>query len=340
MNKKERFMNALLGKETDRASVFCANQTATYEQMEKLGAYWPEAHFDADVMASLAVGAYQILDFDAVRVPFCQTIESEAMGCTLKDGGKTGVPSIDAHPYQVNDTPPSLDNFVEKGRIRTVAKALKSLKEKVGDEVAVLGGVVGPFSVATNLLGLMNIMMAAVMEPEKLEPWLKVAKSASEIYGKELIAAGADGIVIEDMMSSMDMISPQIYHDISNPHLKNLVDSLGGIPTILHICGKINPLVEDMITSGVSAFSVDTKVDIKDIKEKIAKSGRTVTVVGGIDAVNTLFYGKETEPVKEEAKKSLEAGYDLLAPSCSIPPATPTDKLLAMVEVAADFKRG
>lgn len=339
MNKKERFLNALLGKETDRPSVFCANQTATYQQMEDLDAFWPQAHQDAATMAKLAVGAYTVLGFDAVRVPFCQTIESEALGCTLKDGGKDGVPSIDLHPYAVADTPPDLDNFVSKGRVYMVADALRKLKAEVGDEVAVLGGIVGPFSIATNLLGLMNIMMAAVMEPDKLKPWLERSTEAANLYGQELVKAGADAIVIEDMMSSMDMISPQIYHDMSGPAMKKLIDNFPDTPTILHICGKINPLVEDMIDTGATGFSVDTNVDVADIKEKIAASGRHVAVVGGIDAVKTLFYGREPEPVKEEGIAALKKGYDLLAPSCSIPPATSIPKLKAMVEAAEEFAK-
>ncbi|MEG0874104.1 MAG: MtaA/CmuA family methyltransferase [Clostridiales bacterium] len=337
MNKRERFMNAIQGQETDRVSVFCANQTATYEQMEELGASFPEANYEAATMAKLAAGAHSILGFDAVRVPFCQTIESEALGCKLQDGGKEGMPSIGTHPYSVDDEIPSLDDLVSKGRIPVVAEAVKLLKESVGDEVAVLGGIVGPFSIATNLLGLMNIMMAVVMEPKKLEPWLELAGDAATIYGDALIEAGADGIVIEDMMASMDMISPQIYHDLAGPYMKRLVDRLGDIPTILHICGKVNKLVVDMIDTGVSAFSVDTNIDIADIQDKIAKSGKTVMVVGGIDAVNTLFYGTEIGPTTEEGTKAIKAGFNLLAPSCSIPPATPVTKLRAMVEVAVSL---
>lgn len=339
MNNRERFLKALRGEETDRVSVFCANQTATYEQMKELNAYWPIANMEAKPMADLAKGAYTMLGFDAVRVPFCQTVESEALGCNLQDGGEIGVPSIGSHPYQVGDAVPSLDELVSKGRIPVVAEAVKMLKESIGNEAAVLGGIVGPFSIATNLLGLMNIMMAVVMEPEKIEPWLEVAGDAALIYGDALIKAGADGIVIEDMMSSMDMISPQIYHDQAGPHMKRLVERLGDIPTILHICGKVNPLVEDMIATGVSAFSVDAKVDVKDIKEKIAKSGRTVTVVGGIDAVETLFYGDDVEPTFVQSKASILAGYDLLAPSCSIPPATPLNKLRAMVETSVSMAK-
>lgn len=337
MTKKERFMNALLGKEVDRIPVFCANQTATYEQMKALNAFWPEAHYKAEPMAILAEGANSILGFDAVRVPFCQTIESEALGCVIKDGGEKGVPSIDVHPYKLNDKIEFPENFREKGRIPEVAQALKTIKSKVGDEVAVLGGIVGPFSIATNLLGLTDILMGAMMEPEKVKPWLEISERAAIEFAKALIDAGADVIVIEDMMSSMDLISPQMYKDLAGPSMKRVIDEIS-VPTILHICGKVNPLIEDMIATGATAFSVDIVVDVKDIKEKIAKSGRHVAVVGGVDAVNTLFYGKEVEPVQAQVKEAIELGYDLIAPSCSIPPATPDFKLKAMVEAASAVK--
>jgi len=331
--KKQIFLDGLLGKAVDRIPVFCANQTATYEQMEKLQAFWPEAHFHWQPMAALAEGAHTIVGFDAVRVPFCQTIEAEALGCPLKDGGRQGVPSVDSHPYKISDPFQFPDNFREKGRIPEVAKAVRTLKEKVGDEVAVIGGVIGPFSIATSLLGLMDIMMGAVMDPEALKPWLDVAERASAEYAKALIDAGADAIVIEDMMSSMNLISPQIYQDLAGPWTKKLIDEIS-VPTILHICGKVNPLIDEMIATGASAFSVDIAVDVADIKEKIKKSGRTVTVVGGIDAVKTLYYGKDLDLVKDQVKEAIKLGYDLIAPSCSIPPATSLDKLSVMVATA------
>jgi len=335
MTKKELFLNALLGKEVDHVPVFCANQTSTYEQMEALQAFWPEAHYNGDLMATLAEGAHSILGFDAVRVPFCQTIEAEALGCAIKDGGKKGVPSVAVHPFKIKDEFTFPDNFAQLGRVQEVANAIKILKQKVGNEVAIIGGVIGPFSIATSLLGVMEILMGAVMDEEKVKPWLDIAERAASEYAKALIDAGADVIVIEDMMASMDLASPQIYKSLAGPWEKKLIDKIN-VPTILHICGKVNPLVDDMIATGASAFSVDIGVDMNDIKEKIKKSGKTVTVVGGVDAVNTLFYGEDVEPVKAQVREAIQKGYDIIAPSCSIPPTTLKYKLLAMAEATRE----
>ncbi|MGD8834255.1 MAG: uroporphyrinogen decarboxylase family protein, partial [Desulfobacteraceae bacterium] len=82
MNAKERVMAVINHQKPDRMPCFGANSTVTYEQMEKMGAYWPQGHDVGEVMAKQALAAYTVLGFDAVRVPFCQTFEAVALGCT------------------------------------------------------------------------------------------------------------------------------------------------------------------------------------------------------------------------------------------------------------------
>ncbi len=103
MTSRERFMAALKGQPVDRLPVVSVCQHATYEQMEKLNSYWPDALYDAKLMAQLAGGGSSILGFDAVRLPFCQTHEAEAFGAVLKDGGREGLPSVKVHPYKIGD---------------------------------------------------------------------------------------------------------------------------------------------------------------------------------------------------------------------------------------------
>ena len=87
MKAKERLMNVINHQKPDRMPCFGANSTVTYEQMEKVQAFWPDGHEKGEVMARQALAAYTILGFDAVRVPFCQTFEAEALGCKIKSGG-------------------------------------------------------------------------------------------------------------------------------------------------------------------------------------------------------------------------------------------------------------
>jgi [methyl-Co(III) methanol-specific corrinoid protein]:coenzyme M methyltransferase len=330
MSNRERFLAKMAGQETDRTPVFCADQTATYEQMEHLQAFWPEAHCKAKDMATLASGAYHMLGFDAVRVPFCQTIEAEVLGCTPKHAGREGLPSIDVHPFKIGDpVKPLPDNFLELGRIPELINAVKMLKEEVGDKVAVIGGIIGPYSIAASLVGVIDILKMSFKNPEKLVPYLDLAEQAGTALAQALVEAGADVICIEDMMASMDMISPKIYKTSVAPWETRQIKSIS-VPVILHICGNLDLIIDDIAETGVTAISVEPKVDAPAAKEKLSKYDRFIPLIGGVDAVTTLYSGSP-EQVAQVTVDAINQGYDMIAPGCSIPPGSTLENLKAMV---------
>ncbi|GAB4256477.1 MAG: hypothetical protein Kow00111_00570 [Thermincola ferriacetica] len=143
MTSRERFMAALNGQPVDRLPVISVCQHATYDQMEQLNSYWPDAMYNAELMARLAGGAYNILGFDAVRVPFCQTHEAEALGAILKEGGREGLPSVKTHPYNIGDPVDFPEDFLSRGRIPHLLEAIRLLKSQLGDKVIVMGGSSG-----------------------------------------------------------------------------------------------------------------------------------------------------------------------------------------------------
>ncbi|MFZ5632325.1 MAG: MtaA/CmuA family methyltransferase [Bacillota bacterium] len=330
MQSRERMLKALKGEPVDRVPVLCVDQTATYEQMEELGVYWPEANYNPGQMAGLAAGAYTVLGFDAVRVPFCQTVESEALGCVIKDGGRENVPGIRVHPYKAEDRPEFPEDFLQRGRLPRLIEALKILKEMVGDRALVIGGVIGPFSIAGNLLGVTDLLRTSIKKPHLLEPFLEVGEKAAALLGRELAAAGADAICIEDMMCSMDMISPDAYRRIAWPWQKRLVENLGDIPTIIHICGKTDAIIEDMANLGATAISVEEKTSAPEAIKKLARYDRHIALIGGVNAPNTLYSGN-IDKIIAEVRKAVADGYHMIAPGCSIPPGASTDGLRAMV---------
>ena len=66
----------------------------------------------------------------------------------------------------------------------------------------------------------------------------------------------------------------------------------------------------------------------------VAKEMRPdVILMGGVDTATTLFM-KDAVTVKKVCEESIAEGIQILAPSCAVAPSTPTENLLAMVEVA------
>ena len=339
MTGKERLLAALSGGATDRMPVLSVCQYATYGLMEQTGASWPEAHYDGEKMAQLAEGGATILHLDAVRVPYCQTVEAEIYGSKVKDGGKKQIPSIEKPAYTIDDVPVIPDNFTEKGRIPAVLDAIRRLKRDVGNDTAVLGSIVGPFSVAANILGVSNLLKASLRKPEKLKPFLEASEKTAEQYADAVIASGADGLVIEDMMASLDMISPKAYKELAAPYEKQLIEHINKrIPVIIHICGKLDQVILDVAGTGADAVSVESAVNVPEAKAKFAEAGIKTPIFGAVHPISALLEGTK-EDVINGVKKSAADGVDAISPDCAVAPDTPVENLIAMVEADKNLKK-
>ncbi len=330
MTGKERIFAVLNHQKPDRMPCFGANSTVTYEQMEKVQAFWPEGHEKAEAMAKQALAAYTMSGFDAVRVPFCQTFEAEALGCKIHPGGAKSIPGIgEPVPYKLDDTPVFPDDFLSRGRIPELLKAVKILKKEVGDEVAVVAGIIGPWTIAGSLLDTTVILKASFKQPDKIPPFLEVTEKAGTALAKALIDAGADIICNEDMTASPDLIIPKSYKELELKYQKRQFDAIKA-PKILHICGNVDAIVEWMGQTGADILSIEPDANPRLAREKC---GPDMILMGGVDVKNTLFMQNE-ETVRAEAEKSIGLGIQMLAPGCAIAPGTPARNLLAMVDVA------
>jgi [methyl-Co(III) methanol-specific corrinoid protein]:coenzyme M methyltransferase len=290
--------------------------------MDNVQAFWPQAHENGEAMAKQALAAHYVLGFDAVRVPFCQTFEAEALGCTLKPGGSDGIPGINSPPpYEIDDTPVLPDDFLSRGRIPELLKAVGILKKEAGDAVPIVGGIIGPFTIAGALLETVPLLKASFKTPEKMRPFLEVAQA--------LIDAGVDIIACEDMTASPALIAPNTYRDFELKYQKRQFDAIS-VPKILHICGKVDHIVEWMGQTGADILSIEPKTNGKLTREKC---GPDIILMGGVDTVTTLYL-KDSVTVKNECEKSIADGIQILAPGCTVAPGTPTENLVAMVEVA------
>jgi [methyl-Co(III) methanol-specific corrinoid protein]:coenzyme M methyltransferase len=333
MNAKERVMAVINHQKPDRMPCFGANSTVTYEQMEKVGAYWPEGHVKAEVMAKQALAAYTVLGFDAVRLPFCQTFEAVALGCKRKPGKVReleGFPGIEhPPPYTLDDTPEFPDDFLSRGYIPELLKAVEILKKEVGDEVPIVAGIIGPFTIAGSLLDSVPILKATFKTPEKIPPFLEVAEKAGTTLAKALIEAGADIISCEDMTASPELIAPKTYREFELKYQRKQFEAIP-VPKILHICGNVDAIVEWMGQTGADILSLEPKASASLARQKC---GSDIILMGGVDTATTLFM-KDPETVKQGCEETIADGIQILAPGCAVAPGTPKENLLAMVEVA------
>lgn len=174
MTLKERLLNALEGKQVDKVPVCSVTQTGIVELMDQVGAPWPEAHSEPELMAKLAIANYEVSGLEAVRVPYCLTVLAEAMGCEVNMGTKNRQPSVTAHPYPPKDLEgmEMPENLIDKGRIQAVLGSIKIIREKVGPDVPIIGGMEGPVTLASDLSSVKTFMKWSLKNPIFLSRYL------------------------------------------------------------------------------------------------------------------------------------------------------------------------
>jgi len=204
--------------------------------------------------------------------------------------------------------PPKAAPFVEQ--------ALRTLREEVTPETAVLGFVGCPYTLATYLVEgrtskeYLEIKKMAFTEPKLLHAILtNLAESIAE-YALFQIEAGAQLIQIFDSWAGH--LSPRDYDTFAAPYQKMVLDKIKEkhpeVPTVVYIKHS-GALVERMAATGVDVVSLDWTVDMAEGRERIA-AGRARAGLEGRGGVQGnldpgLLFGSQ-ETIKERAEEILK----------------------------------
>lgn len=154
LTASERLETVLNGNRGDRLPCICPGgmmNMLTAELMELADAYWPDAHTDPAVMAKLAGAVYANGLFDNIGVPFCMTVEAEAMGAKTHLGDVYTEPRVTEYAISSVENRTSLKSLdMNSGRVKTVLDAIELVKQQ-HLEAAVIGNLTGPISTASSV---------------------------------------------------------------------------------------------------------------------------------------------------------------------------------------------
>jgi len=346
MNLKENLLKVLSGENVDVTPVISVTQIGIVEAMKKTDAYWPEAHTDPEKMATLGSSLYELAGLECARIPFCLTVEAEAMGCKVDLGTQEKTPLVMESPFESAGDIEIPSDFLKKGRIPAVLEAVKILKEKYGDNLPVIVGITGPFTLTGHLLGVEKLVRYMRLRPGDIELAVDKVLEVSIEYANALSEVGPDIICVADPTSATELINPLQFKTLVKPRLEDLSAEID-TKRVLHICGSAGPILKDMASAGYDGLSLEEKVDIKMVKEELnggrkimRVGGRTMSMggagkapklIGNISSSQTLFRTSPDE-VKEKVSSALEAGVDILAPSCGLAPRSPLENIKAMIQ--------
>jgi len=189
-------------------------------------------------------------------------------------------------------------------------------------------GQSGPWNLAMHLRGTENLIVDDVMEePEFVHELMKFTTEVVRTFGDALLDAGYS-VSLGEATASCSLISPKIYRDFVKPYHKELIDYFRSkrAPMSLHICGYIDPIMEDILDTGINFISLDSPSSLKKL---VDLSNGKVTIMGNVP---TSLYADGTQEEMEEAVRNCietaaeGSGY-ILASGCEIPSNSTEDRI-------------
>ena len=216
------------------------------EVIEKLQLKFPELHKNWSDMVRLSIELKKHNSDILCRVPFCVTVEAEAMGADIKLGDEKIGPRVNKYIFNNLE---ELEDIKEieftKGRIKQVLAAVESLSSQ--GEITVLN-VVGPMTIISSLMDPVVFYKGMRKNREIIDDFIKVIENSIVEYILEGIKRGASIISYGDPAGDLDIVGPKIFSEISGKAtysiLKTVEKSLDH--GIIHICGKTSTALEKM----------------------------------------------------------------------------------------------
>jgi [methyl-Co(III) methanol-specific corrinoid protein]:coenzyme M methyltransferase len=281
-------------------------------------------------MAELAAAGYEILGFDTIMPEFSVQQEAAALGCEVNWGSDTMMPETMTHPAKSPADVVIPDDLLEKPSIKVVLDAISKLRREYGDRVAILGKVMGPWTICYHTVGVEDFLILVRLDPDQVRAFLEAYMPATIAVVNAQLRAGADAVVLPDHATGA-MVSAQTYLDFLVPVHRRMLAQIGG-PTILHICGQCLDRIPYIATEGYDGYHFEWR---NDPKKAVEAAGGQMSLLGGISNIEGLLQGTPDD-VYKQARYNIEAGVDSIGPECAISLQTPIENLKAIIAAAEE----
>ena len=124
------------------------------------------------------------------------------------------------------------------------------------------------------------------------------------------------------------------------PRLKRMYAAVrdAGKTVIIHSCGDVDELFEDLISIGLVVFN-PFQPEVMDVGQLMDQYRGRLAFWGGVSTQRTMPYGS-ADDVRAEVRRMVDLGRDggyILSPSHSVEGDVPVENLVALIEEAQRF---
>lgn len=223
-----------------------------------------------------------------------------------------------------------------------VPKYLEAAKIQAANNELVTFDLGTPFLLASNIIGVDNMMIMMIECPEAVHNVLTESTrfyiKLLEIWVEKFGAANIFPMMAASSESNR-LISPAFHAEFSIPYLKQILDKMIELQVdklLLHICSEQNlnlPNYEKLVYPIHTIFSVGPEMDLV----KMAKTFPRHIIAGNIDPIKFLqsrpkeIYNECCEIIKTMVQTDTRF---VLMPGCDIPPNAPPVNVYQLVKAS------
>lgn len=330
MNSFQRIMTAVDFSKPDRVPVI----TQVFGHAAVLAGVPLKRYLcDGQVLADCQLHALRRYGHDAVFALMDAYVEAEAVGSVLTYLNNQ-YPYVRDHAMKQEA---DYDNLLLpdpkwSGRMPQLLNAATRLRDTLDDTVLVVGCVVGPTTLATQLMGIEAALFLAADKPDSFARLLDFCRDVIIRFGVAQIEAGVHLPIVFDPSASATLIPPQFFREFELPLLHEIFDAFrdkGAIANWLHITGNAQPLIGYYPQAGTDIVNLDYCVDLSKAMEELPR----VCINGNIKPLS--FVQDNPADITHAAQTLVElfsdrGGY-ILAPGCEIPLEAKPENISALV---------
>ena len=341
MNKIERIKAVMSGGIPDRIPVMTHNFLMAAKEG---GISMKEYRESPDQIVRVLTEACEKYDTDGVLLDVdtallasacgADTVYPDDIAAVVKDRQTRSIPEITDHLRKLD--------LAAQPRIAMYLETIHKLSDwgKKNGVFVRCNADQGSFSLACMLVGMNEFLMDLLDEDyeEELMELLDATLDISLQMHKLCYAAGGDCTSYGNSSEGCSVISPVLFRKFAKPFETRFAAAMNaaGIPTICHICGSVDQILDDLAETGCRMYELDYKTDIRKAKEK-AKGHFPIS--GNIDPV--LFLSGSPEDIRREVITLCdlyrgEGGF-MIGPGCALGPDTPPENIFALVETVKQF---
>jgi uroporphyrinogen decarboxylase len=282
------------------------------------------------------VRCYELCPTDTVSLSWDIHMEAEAVGSHL-EFPDDGVPGMKRYLLSQKAALGNLNlsQIQNSGRFPGYIEACRAVVNSLKDGV-LSGTVTGPWTIATGLRGTQELIFDTLDDPHFVEELMKFTTEATQILGNQVLGTGLS-LTMGEAASSCSLISPAIYRRFIKPYHQEVVrffrEKKAGLS--LHVCGYIDPIMEDLVELGIVALSLDNP---SSLKRMVEVSKKKIVLIGNV--ATSLFASGTKEAIEAAVEDCVRVaapgGAYIISSGCELPYNATMDRAQFFIQAAEE----